>query len=937
MIELLRKELIQIFGGRVAFHKLECQAYSSDAGRLPSLLTMTLKTTPQAVVQPVDREELQSLISLAIKYNVPLIPRGSGTAGYGGAIPVQSGIVIDFYRMSCIIKIDKTKCLATVEPGVRWQELENSLRSYGLALRSYPTSAISATVGGWLAAGCGTGIGSYQFGYLADAITEIELVTPAGVYNLNQNDIGLVAGLSGTTGIISKVTLTVRTLSEEQVLVGGFRTMEAFLEVVQKAAASLELWHVGYFCVHEQLLSREALASQIRRDEIHRDNSSFPKLLDLPDEGIYGTFVGPPGATDSLCKLILSNGGKLLSKEASDYIWEERFYPLRQKALGPSIIPGEVIVPAARLPDLIREFREKRGRSFSVEGTFINGTKEATALVIILDDERRRGFTLAYVHSLSFLCEAKKLGGHAYAAGLLFTSEARDLWGNERLRQIYDFKKKVDPKNIMNPGKIFPASLDKGFPTGMIELFTKLGRLFSWPMKMLDETLWRWSFGLDEQGHFVPKKLPASGDVGWDAYACTGCGYCRTVCTEFGTFGWESTSPRGKFTFLRNRSKDKTRLDERMADAFFMCTTCRRCDSICQARIPILQHWDLSLRPTLWHEGYNLPAFHRGTTENVLNDHNPMGHPHNKRPDFLPADVRYRNKGETAYWVGCTASYAMKQLAENPLRILNAGQIEPVLFMGDEWCCGSDIFLYGRIDDIIDTVKHNIEAMRKRGVKKLIVHCPGCWTAFSLYYPLLAKKLNLKWDIEIEHITQTMESLIKSGKIRLRHPVNLKVTYHDSCHLGRRGGIYEPPREVLKAIPGIEFVEMPKNKENSPCCGRQLFQYTKEGARPYVDRVVEARSANVSALITNCPGCQVAYMLGAREASIENVECLDITDLACTSIGIPVRAYKLIARMVRQGYDRGVKPAIEADIDRSSALLAPHKDKYEFLPSVVLQ
>jgi len=314
-----------------------------------------------------------------------------------------------------------------------------------------------------------------------------------------------------------------------------------------------------------------------------------------------------------------------------------------------------------------------------------------------------------------------------------------------------------------------------------------------------------------------------------------------------------------------------------------------------------------------------------------------MGHAHIRRKGFLPSDVHYKSEGEIGYWVGCTASYAMQQLAENPLRILNAGGIEPVLFMEDEWCCGSDILLYGRTGDIMDTVRHNVEVMYRRGVKKLIVHCPGCWAAFSLYYPLLAEKLNLEWNIKVEHITQTIESLIKSGKIELKKPVNLKVTYHDSCHIGRRGDIYEPPRRILNAIPGIELVEKPQNRENSPCCGRQLFQSTMEGPKPYMDRVIEAHGTSASVLISNCPGCQVTYILGLREAGIENLECLDITDLVCISMGIPVRANEIMTRIARRGYDRGVKPKIEADLCRSSVLFAPHEDKYRLLPGKRLE
>ena len=182
-----------------------------------------------------------------------------------------------------------------------------------------------------------------------------------------------------------------------------------------------------------------------------------------------------------------------------------------------------------------------------------------------------------------------------------------------------------------------------------------------------------------------------------------------------------------------------------------------------------------------------------------------------------------------------------------------------------------------------------------------------------------------------EHITQTIDRQIQENKIQLKTPVNLKVTYHDPCHIGRRGGIYQEPRRILNEIPGLVFEEMPRNRENSPCCGRQLFQYTNQGPKPYVERVQEASKTGASSLVTCCPGCQVAYILGIREAGVEQFESLDITDLVCHSMGIPGRAYKIISRMVRQGYDLGTKPKVEADKGRSSNLFAPHKRNYDLL------
>jgi len=308
-----------------------------------------------------------------------------------------------------------------------------------------------------------------------------------------------------------------------------------------------------------------------------------------------------------------------------------------------------------------------------------------------------------------------------------------------------------------------------------------------------------------------------------------------------------------------------------------------------------------------------------------------MGHPHQKRMEWITPDIRHKEEGELGYWAGCTASYAMKPLAENPLRILNAAGIEPVLFGEDEWCCACDMMLYGRFEDIYETVAHNIEAIHRRGVSTLITHCPGCWSSFALYYPILAKRLGKPYEVRVEHITETLARLVSQGNLRFSRTVAVKATYHDSCHIGRRGGIFDAPREVLKAIPGVELVEMPRTRQDAPCCGRQLFAYTDTGPKPYVDRAVEAAKTGATTLVTNCPGCQVAYILGVREAGV-SLELQDITDMVALGLGIKVRDPKIIARMARQAYDTRTRPKVRQDAERAQALFAPGQESYPPLP-----
>ncbi|MGE5422465.1 MAG: FAD-binding oxidoreductase, partial [Ignavibacteriales bacterium] len=165
-----RPDLESRFGPRVNFDELERKIYAHDMGVMPSMIKPLVgNPIPDGIVQPISEEELIDLVNLARERRFNLTPRGKATSGYGGVLPVQGGLVVEFTRMKKIIAIDAEQMTVTVEPGVVWKELEYHLNKVGLTLASYPTSFPASTVGGWLAQG-GAGIGSYEFGYFRDNV-----------------------------------------------------------------------------------------------------------------------------------------------------------------------------------------------------------------------------------------------------------------------------------------------------------------------------------------------------------------------------------------------------------------------------------------------------------------------------------------------------------------------------------------------------------------------------------------------------------------------------------------------------------------------------------------------------------------------------------------------------------------------------------------------
>jgi FAD/FMN-containing dehydrogenase len=199
------------FGKRVSFSETERKLYGHDIAEIPSLIKPLIgDTTPDAVVQPQSEEELMELVKWAVKNDVRLTPRGKATSGYGGAIPIKKGIVVDFYRMNRVVRIDPDGRTATVQAGVVWEKLDKELARQGLTLRLYPSSYPSSTVGGWLAQG-GAGIGSYEAGWFCSNVISARVVLADGqVKEFSGPEIDLIAEAEGTTGLISQMTVRVQ-------------------------------------------------------------------------------------------------------------------------------------------------------------------------------------------------------------------------------------------------------------------------------------------------------------------------------------------------------------------------------------------------------------------------------------------------------------------------------------------------------------------------------------------------------------------------------------------------------------------------------------------------------------------------------------------------------------------------------------------------------
>ena len=203
-------------------------------------------------------------------------------------------------------------------------------------------------------------------------------------------------------------------------------------------------------------------------------------------------------------------------------------------------------------------------------------------------------------------------------------------------------------------------------------------------------------------------------------------------------------------------------------------------------------------------------------------------------------------------------------------KILDRAGVNFALLGGEEWCCGFPLIGAGLKDEAEAMKQHNIEKVKEKGAKSVVFACPSCYHTWHEEYAT---------DLTLTHSSGFVLDLIRQGKIEFRNET-VKVTYHDPCDLGRASGIYEPPREILRAMPGVEFVELADNREHCKCCGGggNLEMVDPElSAALAQEKISQIQATGAKIVITSCQQCVRTIMTAARKKKIP-VKALNITE-----------------------------------------------------------
>jgi Fe-S oxidoreductase len=266
------------------------------------------------------------------------------------------------------------------------------------------------------------------------------------------------------------------------------------------------------------------------------------------------------------------------------------------------------------------------------------------------------------------------------------------------------------------------------------------------------------------------------------------------------------------------------------------------------------------------------------------------------RLGWLTPDLQVAEEGETLYFTGCLPyfGFLFKDIGvESPfeaigeraalaaaatVRLLNAGGCAPVV-MDNERCCGHDFLWNGDVGLFERLARLNIAAIKARGVKRIVSSCPECVRTLSLDYPQVERL-----DVEVLHTSQFFARLAEDGRLRFKGQGERTVTFHDPCRLGRHLGVFDEPRALLHAVPGLKLAEMADSRGESTCCGGPTgwLSCGPMARQIQVARLAEAQATGADTLVTACPKCQIHLTCGSLGSLPEGVAApsLDITDLS---------------------------------------------------------
>jgi Fe-S oxidoreductase len=369
------------------------------------------------------------------------------------------------------------------------------------------------------------------------------------------------------------------------------------------------------------------------------------------------------------------------------------------------------------------------------------------------------------------------------------------------------------------------------------------------------------------------------------AWACYDCGKCTATCPIARAGG--TYSPR------RHVLEANLGQEEEIAanDTLFACLTCSLCDQRCPAQVEYTQLVQ-KLREMRHGKAAEPECPHGGALQSVMRMM-AAGGTQQDRMGWLTDDLKTDPKeGEVFYWTGCTMYYdafftdfkvATLEGTKAAVRLLNAAGVTPVV-SPEERCCGHDLLWNGDRENFEKLARHNVKLVAGSGAWTLVTSCAECLRTWKAdYLPYYEGK-----PPRVVHLTELLAE--RMSELDLKPNGSRKVTFQDPCRLGRHLGIYDPPRQALEALEGVELVEMKRSRHAAQCCAGGTWSNCDRFAKQIqVDRLREAKATGAEVLATACPKCQVHFRCTMKDPNLKDeieIEMRDVAELMADALKV---------------------------------------------------
>lgn len=367
-----------------------------------------------------------------------------------------------------------------------------------------------------------------------------------------------------------------------------------------------------------------------------------------------------------------------------------------------------------------------------------------------------------------------------------------------------------------------------------------------------------------------------------NAWACYDCGKCTATC-PIARVG-SGLSPRRQVLGATSGRPASAGADGGLA----ACLTCSLCDERCPAEVRYTE-LVLELRRLQGARGSEPDCPHGGALQSMMRMM-AKGATRQNRLAWLTPDLEVAERsGKVLLWTGCTPYYdaffpeigaATLNGTRAAVKVLNALGITPVV-SAEERCCGHDLLWNGDCSSFEALARHNLELAVASGAELLVTPCAECLRTWALDYPRLAGGRKLPRPVHLSELVAE-----RLGDLPLRGNGGRRVTFQDPCRLGRHLGIYEAPRKVLGALPGVELAEMRRSGSRSLCCaGGTWSSCDRYAKRVQVDRLSEARGTGAEVLVTACPKCQIHFLCAMKDPKLGEQIQIEMRDVAEMVVG----------------------------------------------------